>query len=96
MVRGAELGGKTGGYHAEAGEVDGAEYHEESGLLFDENGEGGEETRSLLVLNSIVCHRDIVLAELSLGQVGHEGDVPSLWANRAISDDVAASFGHEE
>lgn len=96
MVGGAELGGETGGYHAEAGEVDGAEYHEESGLLFDENGEGSEEARSLLMLDNIVCHRDIVLAEISLGEVGHEGDVPSLWADGAISDDVAARFRHEE
>lgn len=41
-------------------------------------------------------HGDIVLAELSLGQVGHERDIPSLWANGAVSDDVAAGFGHEE
>ncbi|KFY81225.1 hypothetical protein V500_11605 [Pseudogymnoascus sp. VKM F-4518 (FW-2643)] len=68
VVGGAELGGETGGYHAEAGEVDGAEDHEESGLFFDEDREGSEEARSLLVLDSIVCHGDVVLAERPLGQ----------------------------
>ncbi|KFZ15512.1 hypothetical protein V502_05558 [Pseudogymnoascus sp. VKM F-4520 (FW-2644)] len=96
VVGGAELGGETGGYHAEAGEVDSAEDHEECGLLFDEDREGSEETRSLLVLDSIVCHGDVVLAELPLGQVGHERDVPSLRADGAVSNDIAAGFGHEE
>lgn len=36
-VGGAELGGETGGYHAEAAEVDGAEDHEECGFFFDED-----------------------------------------------------------
>lgn len=96
VVGGAELGRETGSNHAVSSEVYGAEYHEESGFLFKEDSEGSEEAWALLVLDSRVRHRDVILAELSLVEVSRERDVPSLRGDGTVSDDVAACFGHEE